>query len=178
MALFPADTRTRPERVIDLTGVFASLPTTARAAVAAKLKPHSYKQGDTLLAPGTRLQSLCLIASGAVSYLRDNGEYEEELGRLGAGDHYGEISLLTGSASMVRITALTPVLLYELAGEELSGILETYPETAQALDRHRARRQAAISPPEPGKADEALPPHRLRSRFAEWLHRRYVAASE
>ncbi len=178
-ALPPMEQRSQPQRAIDLTGVFASLPTTEREAVAATLKPCSYKKGDTLLAPGVALRSLCIIANGVVSYLRDNGEYEEELMRLGPGDHYGEIALLTGVASIGRITALTPVVIYELTGEELSGILEAYPETSQALDRHRARRQAAITPPEPTATDEALPSHRLRSRFSEWLHRRYApTASE
>jgi small-conductance mechanosensitive channel/CRP-like cAMP-binding protein len=179
MALLPEEPRTRPQQVVELTGIFASLPTTERQAVAARLKPRFYKEGDELLAPGVVMRSFCIIASGVVSGRRDNGEYEEEVTRLGPGDHYGEIALLTGAASIVRVTALTPVLIYELAGEELSSILETYPETSQALDRSRARRQATITPPETATTDEAMPPHRLRSRFSEWLHRRYVpAASE
>src|SRR5262249_32494424 len=158
----------RPQRVIDLTGVFASLPATEREQVAASLKPRSYKEGDELFAPGTALQSLCIIANGVASGRRDNGEYEEELQRLGPGDHYGEIALLTGAASNARIIALTPVLIYELAGEKLRGILEAYPETSQALDRRRASRQAVITPPEPTTIDDAVPLP-LRSRFSGWL---------
>jgi small-conductance mechanosensitive channel/CRP-like cAMP-binding protein len=179
-ALLPEETRTRPERVIDLTGVFTSLPTSERTALAARARPCSHKEGDTLLVPGAALRSLFIIGGGVLSYLRDNGEYEEELMRLGPGDHYGEIGLLTGAVGMVRITALTPMLVYELAAEELSGILKTYPETSQALDRRRARREAVIMPPESTATEEAiLPPQRLRSRFTEWLHRRYApTASE
>jgi small-conductance mechanosensitive channel len=178
MASSPEEQRTRPQRVIDLTGIFASLPVTDREGVAANLKPRCYKEGDELFAPGTALRSFCIIASGVASGRRDNGEYEEELERLGPGDHYGEIALLTGAASNARIVALTPVLIYELAGEELHRILEAYPETSQALDRHRARRQAVITPPEPTTIDDAIPLP-LRSRFSGWLHRRYApAASE
>jgi len=178
MASPPEEQRTRPQRVVDLTGIFGSLPVVEREAVAASLKPHSYKEGDELLAPGAVQRSFCFIGSGVASGRRDNGEYEEELQRLGPGDHYGDIALLTGAANIVRITALTPVLIYELAGEKLRGILEAYPETSQALDRCRARRQAVITP-EPTAIDEATPPHPLRSRFSGWLHRRYApAASE
>jgi CRP-like cAMP-binding protein len=177
MTLPPPDARTRPERLIDLTEIFAPLPVAERKAIATSLKPRSYNQGDALLTPGAALGSLCIVASGVASYLRDNGEYEDELMRLGPGDQYGEIALFTGGPSLLRITALTPVLVYELAAEELSGILETHPETSQALDRRRARRQAALSPAEPAKADEALPPYRLRSRLSDWLHRRYDAAA-
>jgi small-conductance mechanosensitive channel/CRP-like cAMP-binding protein len=173
----PTDVRIRRERVIDLTNVFASLPAGERVAVAAKLQRRSYKEGDTLLMPGAMPKSLSLIAGGVVSYLRDNGECEEELTRLGPGNHYGEIALLTGSPSLVRVTALTPVLVYELPAEELTGILKAYPETAQTLYRRLARRQAVISPRALSKTDETMLPHRLRSRVYEWLHRRYAAVA-
>jgi small-conductance mechanosensitive channel len=172
----PEEQRTRPQRIIDLTGIFASLPATEREAVAARLKPRLYKEGDELFAPGTSLRSFCIIASGVASGRRDNGEYEEEAVRLGPGDHYGEIALLTGAVSNARIISLTPVLIYELAGEELRSVLGAYPETSQALDRHRESRQAVITP-EPAAVDEAPPPHPLRSRLSDWLHRRYSSAA-
>jgi len=35
--------------------------------------------------------------------------------RLGPGDHFGEMGLLTGMASVARITALTPAVIYALS---------------------------------------------------------------
>jgi small-conductance mechanosensitive channel/CRP-like cAMP-binding protein len=172
----PRDTRTRSERVLGLTEIFVSVPVTERAAIATQLKSRGYDRDETLLAPGTKSQSLNIIGSGVVSARRDNGEFEEELVRLGPGEHFGEISLLNGTATSVHLVALTPVVVYELAKEELGRILESHPDVSQALNHTLARRQETISPSNEPNADDAMPRQRLRSRFSSWLHRRYDAA--
>jgi small-conductance mechanosensitive channel/CRP-like cAMP-binding protein len=171
----PSETRTRPARVLDIVDIFASLPAAERSAVAAKLKPHAYEADDTVLRPGTALHSLYIVASGVLSGRRDNGEFEEELIRFGPGDHFGEIGVLSGSATAAHIAALSPAVVYELAKEELTRLLDTYPEVSQALNRSLTRRQETISPPV-AAANDDLVPERLRSRFSNWLHRRYDAA--
>jgi small-conductance mechanosensitive channel/CRP-like cAMP-binding protein len=168
------ETRTRPERVLDLAEIFVSLTPVERAAIAEKLQARAYETGDTLLAPGTVLQSLCVVASGVVSARRDNGEIEEEMVRLGPGEHFGEISLLTGAATPVHLVALTPSVVYELAKAEFTVVLDAHPEVSQALKRSLARRQTAISPPAQSDGDEIVP-QRLRSRLSNWLQRRYDA---
>jgi len=171
----PRDTRNRAERVIDIVDIFASLPAAERSAVVAKLKPCAYETDDTVLSPGTALHSLFIVASGVLSGRRDNGEFEEEVYRFGPGDHFGEIGILSGAATAGHITALTPAIVYELAKDELTRLLDTYPEVSQALNASLARRQETISPPVAAANDDVVP-QRLRSRFSNWLQRRYDAA--
>jgi small-conductance mechanosensitive channel len=171
----PPDTRTRPERVLDVVDIFAALPAPERSAVAAKLKSRAYETDDTVLTPGTALPSLYIVAGGVLSGRRDNGEFEEEVIRFGPGDHFGEIGVLSGTATAAHIAALTPAIVYELAKEELTRILETYPEVSHAFKRSQTRRQGIISPPVTADADDVVS-HRLRSRFSNWLQRRYAAA--
>jgi small-conductance mechanosensitive channel/CRP-like cAMP-binding protein len=171
----PPDARTRPERVLDLVDIFASLPAAERNAVAAKLKPRAYEADDAVLRPGTTLHSLYIVGSGVLSGRRDNGEFEEELIRFGPGDHFGEIGTMSGGATAAHIAVLAPAIVYELAKEELTRLLDTYPEVSHALNRSLARRQETISPPVAAANDDVVP-QRLRSRLANWLQRRYDTA--
>ncbi len=95
---------------------------------ASTLVRHTYDKGERLLEPGTLPQSLFVIGSGVLSFSRRNGDVEVEVLRLGPGDHYGEIGVLTDKPSTATIIALTPVTLYELAKAELGRIVEARPE--------------------------------------------------
>src|SRR6202521_2741154 len=88
-------------------------------------------------------QSLFVIGSGVLSLSRRNGDVDVEVLRLGPGDHYGEIGVLTDKPSTATIIALTPVTLYELAKAELGRIVEARPEVAHELAGAIATRQAA-----------------------------------
>src|SRR4029077_12724878 len=91
-----AKSTTGPERLLELVAIFASLTTEERKAIAAKLKPKSYDKGETLVEPGAVLRSLFIVGTGVLSFTREESEGEMELLRIGPGDHYGEIGMLTG----------------------------------------------------------------------------------
>jgi CRP-like cAMP-binding protein len=171
-----AKSRSQPEIVLELVAIFSALTCSERAALAAKLRQHSYDNGDTLLQPGTLLQSLFFIGSGVVSLAREEMEGERELLRLGPGDHFGEIGLLTGAPSNATITALTPVVAYELAKADLAPVLEARSEVAQELSRALARRQAT-SRGTATEFDATVPASGLTKWFSERIHRLYNLAS-
>jgi len=168
--------KTRLEVLLDLVAIFATLTIADRGAIAAKLKQQSYDQGETLFEPGRVFQSLFIVASGILSLIRNKAEIETELRRLGPGDHFGEIGLLTGAPSTVKITALTPVVVYELAKDDLAPILQARPEISRELCRALARSRAARSTAT-AEMDEVVPTHRLTTWFADRLHRLYNVAS-
>jgi CRP-like cAMP-binding protein len=113
-----------------------------------------------------------------VSAKRDDAECDEELARLGPAEFFGEIGLLTGEASGVRLTALTPVSVYELAGAELARIRDNHPELSQALTRVVTFRQAAVKPPEDTDSGDDTHSHGLRGWLSDWVRHRYdIAAS-
>src|SRR5260370_35464197 len=96
-----------------------------------------------MVEPGTVLQSLFIIGSGVVSLTHEGIEGEMELLRIGPGDHFGEIGMLTGAPATAKIRALMPATVYELAKDDLSPLLEARPDVPQELCRALARRQAA-----------------------------------
>jgi small-conductance mechanosensitive channel/CRP-like cAMP-binding protein len=168
---------TGPERLLELVAIFASLTRDERTAIAAKLKPKSYDEGETLVEQGTVLHSLFIVGSGVLSFTREESEGEIELLRIGPGDHFGEIGMLTGSPATAKINALIPSTVYELAKDDLSPILEARREVSQELCRALARRQAAGQLTASTDLAAVVPANRLTTWFSERLHRLYGIAS-
>ncbi len=169
--------KTGPERLLDLVAIFASLTTDERKAIAAKLKQKSYDVEETLVEPGTVLQSLFIVGTGVLSFTQEGSLGEIELLRIGPGDHFGEIGMLTGAPATAKISALMPATVYELAKDDLSPLLEARPDVAQELCRALARRQAAGHLVASTELAEAVPANRLTTWFSQRLHRLYDMAN-
>ncbi|HEY3912405.1 MAG TPA: mechanosensitive ion channel family protein [Stellaceae bacterium] len=168
---------TPAERVLALLAIFAGLTDEERMTLAAKTRPKHYDEGETLVEPGTVLHSLFMIGAGVVSITTIVSEGEIELMRLGPGDHFGEIGLLTGAAASARLWALAPATIYELAKDDLAPMLEARPEVSHELCRALARRQAAgqllIASPD---IDRSVPANRVAGWFSDRLHRLFDLA--
>jgi CRP-like cAMP-binding protein len=96
-----------------------------------------------------------------------------ELLRLGPGDHFGEIGMLTGAGATVSISALVPTTVYELAKADLTPILEARPLVAQEVCRTLARLQAAGRLSASPELNASVPKHRLTDWFSDRIHRLY-----
>ena len=123
-----------------------------------------------LVKPGVRLGSLFIIGAGVVSVTRVSSEGEIELMRVGPGDHFGEIGLLTGDASQVTLKALTPVTTYELAKEHLTPLIAARPDFSDELC-HVLQHQALGRLVATDEIDKNLPPSDLAAWFSLRLHR-------
>jgi CRP-like cAMP-binding protein len=169
--------KTGPERLLELVAIFASLTTDERKAIAAKLKQASYDQGETLVEAGRVLHSLFIVGAGVLSFTREESVGEIEVLRLGPGEHFGEIGMLTGASSTAKISALMPTTVYELAKDDLSPILEARTEVARELCNALARRQRAGELAASNELGEAVSANRLTTWFSERLHRLYDLAN-
>src|SRR6516162_7792476 len=165
------------ERLLELVEIFASLMAEERSAIAAKLKPKSYDKGEILVEPGTNLHSLFIVGAGVLSLTRVESVGEIEVMRIGPGDHFGEIGMLTGAPVKSKISALIPATVYELTKDDLSPTLQARPEISHGLCRLLAERQAAGQLVSSGELTEAVPASRLTTWFSERLHRLYDIAS-
>jgi CRP-like cAMP-binding protein len=163
--------KTTVERAFDLVPIFASLTEGERNTLAGKTKRKRYDKGDVLVKPGDRLISLFIIGAGVVSVTRVSSEGEIELMRVGPGDHFGEIGLLTGTASQVTLKALTPVTTYELAKKDLAPVIGARPDFSDELCRVLAQHQALGRLVANDEIDKSLPPSHLTDRFSDRLHR-------
>lgn len=168
----------KPERstedLLGLVAIFFGLTQEERKSLAAGLKYASHDAG-TLAQPGEAMSSLFIIAEGVISAIREPDDVE--LGRLGPGDHYGEIGMLTGETLPVRLDALVPVVTYELKKDDLAPILEARPEVARELSRVLAIRVAGSRLAGASEIDESVPNHQLSAWFFERMHRLFNLAA-
>jgi small-conductance mechanosensitive channel len=172
----PQPPKTPVERVLDLVAIFTDLTGAERTTLAAKVQPHHYEASEILLKPGDLPQSLQIIGAGVASITQVCSEGEVELLRLGPGDHFGEVGLLTGKPAEATITALTPVTIYELSKADLAPVVEARPEVSQALCRALARRQAAGQFMTAPDIDQGVPPSGVAAWFSVRLHRLFDLA--
>jgi CRP-like cAMP-binding protein len=103
-------------------------------------------------------------------------EGEIELLRIGPGDHFGEIGMLTGHPAEATLKAVVSVTTYELAKEDLAPVLEARPEVSYELCRALAKRQAAGQLIAPAGIDKSAPPRRVAAWFSDRLHRLFDLA--
>jgi small-conductance mechanosensitive channel len=169
--------KTAAERAIDLVAIFSGLTEGERSALAAKTRDAHYDEGEALVEPKTVLRSLFVIGTGVVSISVATSEGEIEILRIGPGDHFGELGMLTGRPAGATLKALVAVTTYELAKEDLAPILEARPKVSQELCRELARRQAAgqlIASPD---IDRNVPLKRAAAWFSDRLHRLFDTAN-
>ena len=64
-----------------------------------------------------------------------------EVGRLGPGDFFGEMALLTGEPRGATIATITPSQIYEVRKEHIQPVIEQYPDIKQDLSQILTRRE-------------------------------------
>jgi small-conductance mechanosensitive channel len=164
------EAKTSSEKLLEQVAIFATLTKEERAGIAAKLKQAFHDKGETLIKPGTVVQSLYIVGTGVLSVMQSAKRSEAEKMRLGPGDHFGEMGLLAGSPSASTITALTAVTMYELTKEDLAPILKARPQVAHELCRVLAQRQAAGRAIAAVELDKAVPTRNVTKWFSERIH--------
>jgi small-conductance mechanosensitive channel len=125
---------TPAESLLADTALFSAFSTEERAVLAERLAERHLKQGATVVRQGDPASTLFLVREGALEVRVANAMgVEIAVNRLGAGDLFGEMSLLTGEPRSASVVALTDAALYELGKEHLSPMLALRPELGEAL---------------------------------------------
>lgn len=95
---------------------------------------RDWPAGARILAEDDRHEGLFLIASGRVRVGKVTRRGDDlMLALLHQGDFFGELELLDGRPRMSTVTAVDPVVTYELASTEFDRLIRTTPEVAQRL---------------------------------------------
>jgi cyclic nucleotide-binding protein/tetratricopeptide repeat protein len=124
-------------------------------AVMGGLRLTSFAPGELIVSEGEPGDSLFLVTTGSVkAWIRNREGRYVFARRLGEGDFFGEISVLTGSPRTATVVAAAPCELLELDRPTLDGITTTYPRVRDVLQRFYEQRIAtsADAPASPGAA--------------------------
>ena len=132
--------------VLDHLPLLEPLTPSEKADLNAKIIRRPFKKGEQLLAQGAKTESVHFIYSGVIQVTRQVPDGRIlNLGRLGPGDTYGEISLLTGADSDGTFVALTSGLLLESKAEDVKPILAARPVLIESLSHTVAKMQQLVT---------------------------------
>jgi putative ABC transport system ATP-binding protein len=105
-------------RAVDL---FRALTPTQLTNVAEKMTPRHFATGDTIIREGEPGEEFFLISDGEVDVMRA----DHEVARLGRGDFFGEVALLSGEPRNATILATEPLDTFVLGKADFQSALET-----------------------------------------------------
>lgn len=118
----------------DLDALIAKVPllqdlgAEAQSAVRRLLRPRLALPGERIVRRGERGDAMFFIASGAVEVVLD-----DERPRLGTGDFFGEMALLTRRPRNNDVVALSYCQLLMLGGDAFTDFLREHPELEQRV---------------------------------------------
>jgi cAMP-dependent protein kinase regulator len=134
----PAPGKTEPlfTKSVPKSPLFEVLKKEEREALIREMDLESHEEGSVILTEGDPGDSMYIITSGEVKvYTRGTGKSGSlYLAKLGEGDFFGEVSVLTGKPRTATITASRPTELLRLDKEKLDNALSTYPGIRKVLD--------------------------------------------
>jgi cAMP-dependent protein kinase regulator len=135
------DTTDSTVKEIQASKLFAQFPEGALEKILSSTALRSYSEGDIIVTEGEEGSSLFLIVSGEVKvFTRSPDGRHLPLAELGAGDFFGEVSLLTGKPRTATITARSPVTAIELNKRSIDDIASDFPEVRQVIESFYERR--------------------------------------
>ena len=116
--------------------LFEVLNDQERAALIEEMELETHEEGSVIISEGDPGDSMYVISSGEVKvYTRGTGKSGTVyLAKLGEGDFFGEVSVLTGKPRTATITASQPTELLRLDKEKLDNALAKHPGVRKVLD--------------------------------------------
>jgi len=122
--------------LLSTSALFRPLEKSERRELATRFRARDALAGEVVIAEDGRGDGLYVILAGEVEVLRDG----IVAGTLGAGDVFGEMSLLDGVPAVATVRTLRRTSLLRLPPADLSAVLARYPAVRQHLEALRDAR--------------------------------------
>lgn len=128
-------------RPVPKSPLFEILTDVERDALVREMDLESHDEGSVIISEGQPGASMYIIASGEVKvFTHGAGGATIYLAKLGEGDFFGEVSMLTGKPRTATITASQRTELLRLDKEKLDNALAKYPGIRKVLNEFYQRR--------------------------------------
>jgi CRP-like cAMP-binding protein len=116
---------------------FRSLGRDSIDFITEKLKFKQFKASSTICKIGDPGDKMYIVLSGKVAVMAANGEV---LAHIGAGNYFGEMSLLTGEPRSATVGAAEDTETFVLEKDDFDVILEKYPSISIAMSKIMSQR--------------------------------------
>ncbi|CAG0996225.1 Putative cation/proton antiporter YbaL [Burkholderiales bacterium] len=126
-----------PEELVDHFPMFGSLAPEQREVVLLHLQPHAAQPGERIIHRGDEADAAYFISAGEVE-VSVGGQHI----RLGPGNFFGEMALVSGQPRSADVTALDYSRFLKLTTGDFDEILRRYPDIrAQIVDQAAKREE-------------------------------------
>src|SRR6185436_18235715 len=143
--------------------MFRPLADEDRRLLAERLRYAPFGSGEVLTRQGAEAHWLYLVLSGEVSVrVSTEGGLERVVARLGPGDFFGEMSLMTGEQRSATVVAVTGVECYRLDKAAFQEVIQRTPALAEPMAEILARRRLELAAVK-GDLDQEAQRRRLAS---------------
>jgi CRP-like cAMP-binding protein/small-conductance mechanosensitive channel len=111
--------------------------------IATHMHTRRYPPGTRIFNMGDEGDSMFLISEGLIEVSLPNGSAHGPLvvGKLLAGDFFGEMAMLTGVPRVATVTSVTDSVLYEVRRQHIEELMRNRPEIADGMTHVAAERQ-------------------------------------
>lgn len=156
--------------------LFADLAPADIDMLTARMKERIFRPGAAVIRAGEAGESMFVVSEGLVSVRIRAAEDEVDVARLGPGDFFGEMSVLTGEARSATIVALTDAVICEIGKDDVAELLDHSPDAAATLSAAAAQRRMASSAamarsPEAAEAEKASMAEAILAKMGSFFGR-------
>lgn len=122
------------EQLIAKSPLFEKLDDTGRKRLLESGTLESCAPGTVLMKEGEPGDSFYFLKTGAVEVTTMKGAEKIKLADLGAGDFFGEVSVITAQPRTATVVALSPVVAIKFQRRKISRVLMDYPDVTKLLN--------------------------------------------
>ena len=111
--------------------------------IATHMHARQYPPGTKIVNSGELGNSMFLVSEGLLEVSLPNGAEHRTLvvGKLTAGDFFGEMSMLTNEPRSATVTSVTETVLYEIRRQHIHDLVHNRPEIADGMTHIAAERR-------------------------------------
>ena len=138
------DELARREEALASVDLFRGLPDATRRGLANNLVYMPFAVGEAITREGDRDDGLYMLVTGEAIVRIGAGAEQRDVARLGPGQFFGEMSLMTGEARTASVVAATDVVCYRADKPAFQQVLDETPALADTVAEVLATRRMAL----------------------------------
>jgi len=128
------------DTLIAISPIFSPLSVEERRELVRSFAPKEFKKGEVIIKEQDEGDKMYFVRSGEVEVSTEKDGGVISLAKLGPGDFFGEVSVITEKPRTASVTALTDVNLVEVARNDIQEEIRTHPEILEILNRYISMR--------------------------------------